>query len=379
MRTLTTLIAASLGLRATLAAQTGQFVVRLGDDTLAIEQYTRAADRLAGEQVVRAPRTVHRLYTINFARDGAVTSVELVEHNVSGAPGPAETRWTAEFTGDSAVMRAPEGDSTRTLRVRTGRGGVPFIPQSFGLVEELTRRALGADRSYTGTLVGLGDTATAQATVTPRGSDSVTIMLGPIGPLRARVDPQGTLLGLSGIGSVMQVTVERVQGLDFAALGKSFAARSLGTLSPHDSVQATVAGAMLSVRYSRPSTRGRVIFGNVVPWGRVWRTGANEATVFETGADLVVGGTTIPAGKYSLWTIPAPGSWTLIVNKNTGQWGTEYDAQYDLARLTMQVEHLKQPVEQFTVAIEPKAKEAVLQLAWERTRAVIPLSVVRHP
>jgi len=136
---------------------------------------------------------------------------------------------------------------------------------------------------------------------------------------------------------------------------------------------------VLSVRYSRPSTRGRVIFGNVVPWGRVWRTGANEATVFETGADLVVGGTTIPAGKYSLWTIPAPGSWTLIVNKNTGQWGTEYDAQYDLARLTMQVEHLKQPVEQFTIAIEPKAKEAVLQFAWERTRAAIPLSVVRRP
>lgn len=380
MRTLTTLIAASLAYSTTLAAQTGQFVVRLGRDTLAIEQYTRTAARLAGEQVVRAPHTVHRLYTVNFGPDSAVTTVELVEHNVSGAPGPAETRLTAELTGDSALMRVPDGDSTRTLRVRVGAGALPFIPQSFGLVDELTRRAhAAADRSYTSPLLEMGDTATAQAAVTPRGSDSATVTLGPIGPLRARVDSQGTLLGLSGIGTVMQVTVERVQGLDFAALGKSFAGRSLGTLSPHDSVRATVAGSVLAVRYSRPSMRGRVIFGSAVPWGRVWRTGANEATVFETSADLVAGGTTIPAGKYSLWTIPAPGSWTLIVNKNTGQWGTEYDAQYDLARLAMQVEHLKQPVEQFTIGIEPKGKGAVLQLAWERTRAVIPLSVVRQP
>src|SRR5205807_2304320 len=113
----------------------------------------------------------------------------------------------------------------------------------------------------------------------------------------------GTLLGLTGIGSTMQVTVERTQGLDFAALGKAFAPRSLGVLSPPDSVKTSVAGAALTVRYSRPSTRGRAIFGNVVPWNQVWRTGANQATIFETSADLVIAGTPVPAGQYSLWTL----------------------------------------------------------------------------
>jgi hypothetical protein len=202
----------------------------------------------------------------------------------------------------------------------------------------------------------------------------MTIVLGVLGPFRARVDGQGTVLGLSGVGSTMQVTVERVQGLDFAALGKSFASRSLGTLSPPDSVRASVAGTALSVRYSRPSMRGRVIFGNVVPWNQVWRTGANQATVLETSADLSVAGTTLPAGKYSLWTIPSPAGWQLIVNRNTGQWGTDYDAQYDLARLDMKVEPLPQPVEQFTIAIEPKGKRGVLKLEWEKTRASIPFS-----
>jgi len=186
------------------------------------------------------------------------------------------------------------------------------------------------------------------------------------------VDDRGTLLGVSGMGGTAQVTVERVQGLDFAALGQSFAPRSLGALSPPDSVQASVAGATIAVRYSRPSMRGRVIFGNVVPWNQVWRTGANQATVLEISADVKLAGTTLPAGKYSLWTLPSPTGWMLIVNRNTGQWGTEYDAQYDLVRLPMKVERLAQPVERFTIAIEPRGKGGVLALAWERTRASVP-------
>src|SRR5207247_5359992 len=115
------------------------------------------------------------------------------------------------------------------------------------------------------------------------------------------------------------------------------------------SARGGVAGVTVAVRYSRPSMRGRLLFGNCDPCNQVWRTGANEATVLETSADLTVAGTAVPAGKYSLWTIPSPTGWKLIVNKNTGQWGTEYDARHDLARLDMQVETLRQPLEQFPV------------------------------
>jgi len=374
MRTVA-LVILSLAIPSVLAAQSGQFLVRLGTDTLAIEQYTRTPDRLQGEQVLRSPRTVHRLYSATFGPGGAIARFELVTHNVSGAPGPAETRATAEFTGDSAVVTVPRRDSTVTLRVKAGPGAVPFVGQGFGLIEEVARRAKASGSTrYTTTMLPLGDTAPLEVTVTARGPDSLTLVLGAIGPLRARVDAQGALLGLSGIGSTMQVTVERTHGLDFAALGKAFAPRSLGVLSPTDSINTSVAGAAVAVRYSRPSTRGRAIFGNVVPWNQVWRTGANQATVFETSADLVMAGTPVPAGKYSLWTLPSPGGWKLIVNKNTGQWGTDYNAQYDLARLDMTVEQLPQPVERFTIGIEPKGSGGVLRLEWEKTRASVPLS-----
>src|SRR5947207_473990 len=143
---------------AALAAQTGQFVVRLGRDTLAIEQYTRTADRLEGEQVVRSPRTVHRLYTVTFGPGGAVERFELVTHNVSGAPGPLERRATATFSGDSVVMTLPRGDSTATMRLKTSPGTLPFIGQGWGLVEEVARRAraAGAGR-YAIAMVQLGD------------------------------------------------------------------------------------------------------------------------------------------------------------------------------------------------------------------------------
>ena len=369
------LLIAVLATPVALPAQTGEFLVRLGRDTLAIERYTRTADRLEGEQVVRSPRTVHRLYTATFGPGGAIERFELVTHNVSGAPGPLERKATATFSGDTVVMTIPRDDSTATMRVKAGPGALPYIGQGWGLIEEMARRArtAGSDH-YSVTMLPLGSDEQWEVTATPRGRDSMTIVLGPLGPFRARVDDQGTVLGLSGVGSTMQVTVERVQGLDFAALGKSFAARSLGTLSPADSVRASVGGAALSVRYSRPSMRGRLIFGNVVPWNQVWRTGANQATVLETSADLTVAGTAVPAGKYSLWTIPSPTGWRLIFNKNTGQWGTDYDAQYDLARVDMTVEKLPQAVEQFTIAIEPKGKRGVLKLEWDKTRASIPFS-----
>jgi len=369
------LLIAALAIPTGLPAQSGQFLVRLGRDTLAIERYTRTADRLEGGQVVRSPRTVHRLYTATFGPGGAVERFELITHNVSGGPGPLERKAAVIFSGDTVVMTIPRGDSTVTMRVKTGPGALPYVGQLYALVEEVARGArLAATDHYTVTMVPPGTNEPWSVEVNRIGADSLTIQLGPIGPLRMRVDDRGTLLGISGAGSTMQVTVERVQGLDFAALGKSFAPRSLGTLSPADSVRASVAGAAVTVRYSRPSVRGRVIFGNVVPWNKVWRTGANEATVLETNGELTVAGTKVPAGKYSLWTIPSPAAWKLIINKNTGQWGTEYDAQYDLARLDMKVETLRQPVEQFTIAIEPSGNGGVLKLEWEKTRASIPLS-----
>jgi hypothetical protein len=155
----------------------------------------------------------------------------------------------------------------------------------------------------------------------------------------------------------------------FAA--RELAGAGLGALSPRDTLRATVGGAHVLVDFGRPMRRGRTIFGNVVPWDTVWRTGANQATQLITDKNLVIGGTPVPAGTYSLFTIPSPKGWQLIINKQHGQWGTDYDSKQDLARVPMTVRTVATPVERLEIAIRNQAGRARLAIGWERTEAVV--------
>jgi DUF2911 family protein len=149
-------------------------------------------------------------------------------------------------------------------------------------------------------------------------------------------------------------------------------------LSPRDTVRMELpAGRRMYIEYGRPSMRGRRIMGNLVPFGRVWRTGANAATTLVTEVDLEIAGHRIPRGTYTLYTLPGAGAWTLIVNRQTGQWGTQYEPTRDLVRIPMRVSRLERPVERFTISLEPaRGRDPhTLALTWENTRAWIPFRV----
>lgn len=139
--------------------------------------------------------------------------------------------------------------------------------------------------------------------------------------------------------------------------------------SPPGTAEVTLNGKKITIDYSRPSMRGRKIMGELVPYGEVWRTGANEATTLTTEGNVKVGGAEVPAGKYTLYTLPSEGTWKLIINKETGQWGTVYHQAQDLARVDMEKSQLSQPVEQFTISLQKlNDKEARLIMEWETTR-----------
>jgi hypothetical protein len=147
-------------------------------------------------------------------------------------------------------------------------------------------------------------------------------------------------------------------------------------LSPPAKAAAEIAGIPISIDYSAPSKRERVIMGGLVPFDKVWRTGANAATTLRTEADLMVGDLHVPAGTYTLFTIPGEGGWTLIVNRQTGQWGTNYDATKDLGRVPMTVRTLDDAVETFVISIEPgEGSNGSLRMTWENVEASVSLSV----
>src|ERR1700688_5130007 len=134
-------------------------------------------------------------------------------------------------------------------------------------------------------------------------------------------------------------------------------------------------GKTVTVNYSSPRAKGRKIFGGLVPFGEVWRTGANEATSFVTDANLNVGGKDVPAGHYTIFTVPNADKWTLIINKKTGEWGIPYKYEGDeLARIDMKVSKLPAPVEDFTIAYDKSGNSCTLNIKWENTQASVDIS-----
>ncbi len=164
--------------------------------------------------------------------------------------------------------------------------------------------------------------------------------------------------------------------LAFAALAAQAAQTGEKPLSPPATARGTIGAREIVIQYCSPSMRGRKIMGGLVPFNRVWRTGANAATTLVTQADLRVGGLLVPRGTYTLYTIPSERDWTLIINRQTGQWGTQYDETQDLGRVRMSVRTLVAPIEAFVISIEPTgSNRGVLKLTWETTEASVPISV----
>src|SRR2546426_6923830 len=374
----------ALLLAMTLVVQdSGAFVVRLGNDTLSMEQYTRTATQLRGEYVIRTPRSLHRIYAMDLNPDGTVRRLQLVTHNIGGGPGPMETKNSVDFSGDSAVLVSPRGDSSVTTKMAVLKGTFPFQLHVYGLLEQMGRwaRAQGKDSVRFTALTSA--TATSGGYMTKRGGDTLVVMFDQgqyagVGPFTFRLDRQGHLTWLTGKGSTLQVEVQRVASVPMAQATQSFASRPLGQLSPRDTTRATIGGSEVWIDYSRPTRRGREIFGNIVPWNAVWRTGANAATQLSAAGDIVIGdggaAQVVRAGKYTLWTLPTPTGWKVIINKQTGQWGTEYNPELDLIRIDAKVETLATPVEQLTISFEPAHKGSILAITWDRTRVFVPVS-----
>ena len=134
-------------------------------------------------------------------------------------------------------------------------------------------------------------------------------------------------------------------------------------------------GKSITVDYSSPRAKGRKIYGGLVPYGEVWRAGANEATTFVTTADVMVGGTHVPSGGYTIFAIPNKDKWTLVISKKTGEWGTAYPgASEDLARIDMKASALPSPVENFTIAFDKTGSGCTMRMDWETTRASVDIS-----
>lgn len=353
------------------------FVARLGNDTTSIERITRTRSKIVSDVVQQSPRVIRIHWEAQLNRDGGLRRWTMRKSFLNhGADEPADAEYAADFDNGAVHVKQRVGREARSYDMSDVLPvTVPWEAFAYGLYELLFEAAARqpADsvpiRQY---MTGFGNWA-GRGFVRKQPDGTMTLRTGGLsGTGVGRLDERARMLSYSGARTTYKQEVERVEDIpDIDAIATRFAARQkaapVRSLSARDTTRANLGAANLLVDYGRPLRRGRDILGNVVPYDVVWRTGANAATQFSTSAPINVAGIDLAPGMYTLWTLPSRAGAMLIVNRQTGQWGTGYNVRMDLARAPLITQVLAQPVDTFTIAIEPTAANAgKLVMRWDR-------------
>ena len=332
---------------------------------------------------------------IQLAPDGSIRHLIMDIHTPSEPPQGRDRRVIASVTDDSVHITKQDAAGTLVRAFATDGGmAMAHVPQSYTLYELYFAAALGRATAARRTV---GDTIQMRQFYIDREFDRFPLHHGIVrllsngraeithdwlaGTGEATFDSAHRMLHYSGARTTYRVEVSRLATPpDIAPIAERFAATEARSgvrqLSVRDTVRATIGAAMLTIDYARPLARGRTLLGGVIPFDHVWRTGANAATQFTTSRPITLAGMLVPAGSYTLWTIPHPGSVELIVNRQTGQWGTQYGPAYDLGHAAMTIDTLATPVEQFTISIDSTVgQRGRLSMAWGPFRWTAPIQV----
>lgn len=371
------------------------FVTVLGNDTVAVERIMRSPTRLVADGVDAWPFVRRRHTEFDLNPDGTIRRMVMDVRSPNG-PSPRERgrRVTADFSRDRVAITVSDSAGRRDTAFATGGAiAVPHASMMYSVIELEIAAAL---RQAAANGLGPGDSVLFRQFYPDRDvGPSFTMHRGWVhlrpggevvlrhgwlaGSGEVRVDSAGRMLRYSGMRSTYKVAVTRKTDLpDIDSVTARLAAKEQRTgqqqLSVRDTTRATLGAATLSVDYGRPLARGRTLLGDVIPYDRVWRTGANAATQLTTSAPIALDKLELPAGTYTLWTLPRMGRVDLIVNRETGQWGTEYRRSEDLGTVPMRADSVGTPVERFTISIEPDgAQRGTLAMAWGTFRWTVPV------
>lgn len=357
------------------------FVTLLGSDTLAVEQFEKTENEIEAQVVLRSPETAFYSYNLQLDDRGGISEMRQMEYgSEQGFDGSGREVRTVQRDGENLIISQMSDGETESDTTSYEEGTLPFIDMVHWPFELVLNQASGADADSLEQPLLTGSSV-SDFTVARIESDSMTIRHPFRGVMGVDIDPQGNLIQLDAGQTTRKLKVHRVPLLEINEIGQRFASadqegNSFGSLSGQADEEFSVGDTDFNLRYGVPEKRGRTIFGGIVPWGELWRTGANEATHFETSQDITLGDLEVPAGEYTLFTIPEEDGGELIINEETGQNGNAYDESRDLGRVPMEIGETDETVEAFTITVEEgEESDAVLKLMWDDAVFSIPIQV----
>lgn len=372
------------------------FITRLGLDTVAVESVTREGYTVTSDEVDRFPRVRVRHTVIRLAEDGSIRHLVMDIYTPSEPPQQRERKVIADVTTDSVYISKTDSAGKLDRAFATGGGiAMAHVPQMYSLYELYFATAL---KHAAASKSGAGNSVKMRQFYIDREFDRFPLHTGLVQPLKGgkveithdwlagtgeeTVDSSYHMLNYSGARTTYKVEVSRLAlPPDVKSIAERFEALETRTglvrqLSVRDTMRTQIGNAMFTVDYSRPLLRGRKLLGDVIPYDRLWRTGANAATQFTTSAPLQLAGMQVPAGTYTLWTVPHTGGVDLIVNKQTGQWGTEYNGSRNLGTARINTQALTAPIEEFTISIiASDTQHGTLVMEWGDFRWTAPIEV----
>jgi hypothetical protein len=361
------------------------FITQLGQDTIAVERVTRQGNTLTSDEVDRFPSVRVRHTVIELNTDGSIRHLVMDIHTPSEPENQRERKVIADVTPTSVHISKTDGTGTLNRDFATGGAiVVAHVPQMYSLYELYFAAAM---KHVAASKLAIGNTVDMRQFYIDREFDRFPLGRAHVRPLdsgkmeithdwlagtgEAMVDSNYHMLSYSGERTTYKVEVTRLESPpDVKSIADRFEATEAkaGTvkeLSVRDTIHAQIGNVMFTVDYGRPLLRGRKLMGDVIPFDRIWRTGANQATQFTTSAAITVAGMQVPAGTYTLWTAPHASGVDLIVNKQTGQWGTEYNPSLNLGVARIASQALPAPVQEFTISIVSNDKKhGTLVMEW---------------
>lgn len=367
-------------------AARGAFIARLGNDTVHIEHFERNGNTISGTVLQRTPtfRTIR--WTMTLDGSGNPAHYEARAADASGEPLLNGVTGTMEFARDTIVRTAYRNGQPETSRVFAPNGAVPapglpyvgvtFLAYEWGFGALRRRLVTGGDTALYQLSLVVAQAAPSKARAWVVGRDSAELSYFGVAKSGYRFDDSGRLVSADWTGTTYRYRIARLADADIDQVARAWAdaeraKRGFGALSPRDSTKATLGSAHLTIDYSRPAMRGRRIWGDVVPWDAVWRLGADMATHFTTDVDLMIGGTAVPAGRYTLWMYPSETAPALIVSRAVNVFGTNYDPSKDLARIPLTRKNGVEPAERLTLAVVDDA----LAIQWADVMWTVPVTV----
>ncbi|AHM60905.1 hypothetical protein D770_13255 [Flammeovirgaceae bacterium 311] len=366
---------------------TASFIGRMGTDTVLVETYTMVNNHLYGKAFIRVPEDYIGEFSVHFYPDGSIRefNVAAMDPFISSVPfkatsGDFEYRLNMNCKNDTCTFyNSMKGKPTEIVishavsKVDFVGGWVPFI----SLMEWNSMRLAKSGKTSLPLKMINHNIGVYDIGVQALAKDSIAFGGPFLEYTQIKTDPDGKILETNGIGTPWNYYVSRHEPINIDLLAARMAKTpGIGIPSPTETFRSVVHNNKIEVSYGRPYKRGRKIFGGVVPYDSVWRTGANLPTKLTLEKNIRIGKTLIPKGQYSLYTIPRQNEWLLIFNTDLNRWPTDPDRQKDFAQVVLPVTKLGTPIEQFSIEVQETKKGGILVFQWDDTMAYADFKVV---